>query len=196
MKQLQQDPWESDIPEKYKSGDIVRGTVTKLTTFGAFVELEDGLEGLLHISELSDKKISAPEEIVSIGDIVDVRVIRVEPQNRKIGLSLKPTIGLSPDSPQPRIAVRCDELPPEHAAEETSTDDKPEAGEASELTEKAPEPSAEVSEEAESAEAAPVADSAQAEQTPEAPVEQAETVELEDVVPDLPDAVEPAAEVS
>lgn len=91
MKQLEQDPWETSIPEKYQAGNSTTGKVTKITNFGVFVELEDNLEGLLHISELSDKKIKTPEEIdkiVNVGDVVKVRILRVEKEERKIGLSL------------------------------------------------------------------------------------------------------------
>ncbi|MEK7483610.1 MAG: 30S ribosomal protein S1, partial [Planctomycetota bacterium] len=97
MKQLEQDPWESVIPEKYQPGKVTHGKVTKITNFGIFVELEDNLEGLLHISELSDKKIKTPEEIekiVNVGDMVNVRILRVEKEERKIGLSLVKEISL------------------------------------------------------------------------------------------------------
>jgi len=78
LKQMQDDPWTTDIPSRYKSGQIVSGTVTKLTNFGVFVGLEDGLEGLLHISELSDEKIENAEEIVKVGDPIEVKILRVE----------------------------------------------------------------------------------------------------------------------
>ena len=110
LKQLETDPWKTTIPERYQSGDLVRGRVTKLTSFGAFVELQDGLEGLLHISELSEKKIPSPEEIVDVGDVVDVRVIRVDTESRKIGLSLRTEGPLEGEEEQPRIVVRSDEL--------------------------------------------------------------------------------------
>ncbi len=110
LKQLEADPWKTDIPARYHAGDIVRGIITKLTSFGAFVELEDGLEGLLHISELSEKKIPSPEEIVDVGDVVDVRVIRVDPDSRKIGLSLRTEGPIEDEEEQPRIVVRSDEL--------------------------------------------------------------------------------------
>ena len=89
LKQMQDDPWTTDIPSRYKSGQIVSGTVTKLTNFGVFVGLEDGLEGLLHISELSDEKIENAEEIVKVGDPIEVKILRVDPDDRKIGLSRK-----------------------------------------------------------------------------------------------------------
>jgi small subunit ribosomal protein S1 len=87
MKQLDDDPWNTSIPEKYKPGQLVSGKVTKITNFGVFVGLEDNLEGLLHISELSDNKIENPEEIVKVGDEIEVKVLRVDSDERKIGLS-------------------------------------------------------------------------------------------------------------
>ena len=89
LKQMGNDPWETDIPSRFKPGQKVEGTVTKLTNFGVFVELEPGLEGLLHISELSEDKIESPEEVVKVGDKIDVKVLRVDAKDRKIGLSRK-----------------------------------------------------------------------------------------------------------
>ena len=89
MKQMQEDPWQNAIPEAYKPGMVVHGTVTKITNFGVFVELEDGLEGLLHISELADKKVDNPQDIVKPGEEVNVKILRVDLEDRKIGLSLK-----------------------------------------------------------------------------------------------------------
>ncbi len=87
LKQMATDPWEGDIPERYHPGDLKVGKVTKLTNFGVFVELEPGLEGLLHISELSDEKIESPEEVVKVGDEIEVKILRVDAKDRKIGLS-------------------------------------------------------------------------------------------------------------
>ncbi len=89
IKQMTEDPWARAIPEKYIPGQIVRGKVTKLTNFGVFVELEEDLEGLLHISELADHKIDNPQEVVKIGDEVEVKILRVDNDSRKIGLSLR-----------------------------------------------------------------------------------------------------------
>jgi small subunit ribosomal protein S1 len=89
LKQMASDPWEGDIPGRYHPGDVKTGKVTKLTNFGVFVELEAGLEGLLHISELADHKVESPEEVVKVGDEIEVKVLRVEPKDRKIGLSRK-----------------------------------------------------------------------------------------------------------
>jgi small subunit ribosomal protein S1 len=87
LKQLSQDPWMDQIPGNYHVGDLLSGYVTKITNFGAFVRLEEDLEGLLHVSELSDHKISSPEEVVKPGQKIEVRVIRVDTEERKIGLS-------------------------------------------------------------------------------------------------------------
>ena len=88
LKQTQPDPWE-EVPEKYKVGSVVRGKVVNLTSFGAFTKLEEGIEGLIHISELADRRIEKPEEIVSVGDELDLKVINLSPKDRRIGLSLK-----------------------------------------------------------------------------------------------------------
>jgi len=89
FKQLDDDPWATDIPAKYQPGQVINGAVTKITNFGVFVGLEDGLEGLLHISELADHKVENPEEIVKVGDELEVKILRVDTEERKIGLSRK-----------------------------------------------------------------------------------------------------------
>ncbi len=93
IKQLKSDPWETDIPEKYKTGQIVKGKVTKLTNFGVFVELEPGLEGLLHVSELADHKVAGPEEVVKVGDEIECKVIGLDIEERKIKLSRRQLSG-------------------------------------------------------------------------------------------------------
>jgi len=89
IKQLTEDPWARAIPTKYIAGQIIKGKVTKLTNFGAFVELEPELEGLLHISELADHKIDKPGDIVKLDDEVEVKILKVDTEARKIGLSLR-----------------------------------------------------------------------------------------------------------
>ncbi len=89
MKQMADDPWATDIPGKYQPGQIVKGPVTKITNFGVFVGLENGLEGLLHISELADHKVENPEDVVKVGEVIEVKVLRVDADERKIGLSRK-----------------------------------------------------------------------------------------------------------
>ena len=99
-KQLSEDPWVEAIPSAYRPGMIVKGTITKITNFGVFVELEEGLEGLLHISELSDQKVENPLDVVKPGQEVDVKILRVDTSDRKIGLSLKRAqwgAGIDPD---------------------------------------------------------------------------------------------------
>jgi small subunit ribosomal protein S1 len=89
LKQMEEDPWVSVIPVQYRPGQVVKGHVTKIANFGVFVELAPGLEGLLHISEISDQKIEKPEDIVKVGQEIDVKILRVDSEERKIGLSLK-----------------------------------------------------------------------------------------------------------
>src|SRR5215212_7176262 len=89
LKQMTEDPWVNVIPEQYRPGMVVHGQVTKIANFGVFVELEPGLEGLLHISEISDQKIEKPEDAVKVGQDVEVKILRVDSDERKIGLSLK-----------------------------------------------------------------------------------------------------------
>jgi small subunit ribosomal protein S1 len=89
LKQMAADPWAGDIPARYHVGDVKKGKVTKLTNFGVFVELEPGLEGLVHISELADHNVESPEEVVKLGDEIEVRILRVDPAERKVGLSCK-----------------------------------------------------------------------------------------------------------
>ncbi len=89
LKQIQQDPWQSSVPEKYRVGMDVQGKVIRLTDFGAFVELEDGVEGLLHVSELSHERVNKPEDVVQVGQELSLKVIKLDPEERKIGLSLR-----------------------------------------------------------------------------------------------------------
>ena len=91
LKQTQPDPWD-EVPEKYKVGSVVRGKVVNLTSFGAFTKLEEGIDGLIHISEIADRRIERPEEVVKVGDELDVKVINLDPKGRRIGLSLKAAI--------------------------------------------------------------------------------------------------------
>jgi small subunit ribosomal protein S1 len=89
LKQLETDPWQETIPAKYQAGQLIIGKVTKITNFGVFVGLEDGLEGLLHISELADHKVENAEDVVKVGDEIEVKILRVDTDERKIGLSRK-----------------------------------------------------------------------------------------------------------
>ncbi|BBM81737.1 30S ribosomal protein S1 [Candidatus Uabimicrobium amorphum] len=129
MKQLHSDPWQDEILGKYKVDDTVSGKVTKLTNFGVFVELETDLEGLLHISELTDKKIKSPNEVVKVGDVVEVKILRVDEKERKIGLSL--------------VKAQSDEEDAESGAEEEAQDSGAENTEATNEAEESSEAASE-----------------------------------------------------
>ena len=88
LRRLQPEPWET-IQDRHSIGDVVDATVTKLTNFGAFARVEDSIEGLIHISELSARMINHPREVVREGDDVRVKILRIEPERRRLGLSLK-----------------------------------------------------------------------------------------------------------
>src|SRR6187402_2559750 len=88
MKQLATDPW-SDIDSFFKIGDVVKGTVTKITSFGAFVELKDGIDGLVHISQISEDHVEKVKDIIKVGEEIEARVIKVDKVERRIGLSIK-----------------------------------------------------------------------------------------------------------
>ena len=89
MKQMSEDPWITEIPEKLKKGVVVDGKVTKITNFGVFVEILNGLEGLLHISEMDEKPVESPELALQVGQEIKVKVLNVDLETRKIGLSMK-----------------------------------------------------------------------------------------------------------
>ncbi|WP_420541943.1 30S ribosomal protein S1 [Rubrobacter calidifluminis] len=89
LKQTRKDPWQ-EVVEQVKVGQTIHGRVTKLVSFGAFVEVAEGVEGLIHISELADHHVETPGEIVRSGDEVDARVIDVDPKRRRLSLSLRP----------------------------------------------------------------------------------------------------------
>ena len=88
IKQLQDDPWKS-VAERYNVGKEITGTVTNLTDFGVFVELEEGIEGLVHVSEISKEKIKTPVGMFNIGDVITARVMNINSDERRIGLSIK-----------------------------------------------------------------------------------------------------------
>ena len=133
LKQTQPDPW-GEVPEKYKVGSTVRGTIVNLTSFGAFTKLEEGIEGLIHISELADRRIEKPEEVVSVGDELDLKVINLFPKDRRIGLSLKALIAEQeraavPEEEQPTKNERRSEQPSRPRRERASRRQTPAHGE-------------------------------------------------------------------
>jgi len=97
LKQTQSDPWQQ-VLDSYSEGDVVEGKVTKVVTFGAFVEIMPGVEGLVHISELAQHHVENPREVVSQGDQVEAKIIEVDAERRRLSLSLKRVEG---DGPTP-----------------------------------------------------------------------------------------------
>src|SRR6266516_1226607 len=100
LKQTQSDPWQQ-VLESYHEGDVVEGRVTKVVTFGAFVEILPGVEGLVHISELAQHHVENPREVVSQGDTVNVRILEVDAERRRLSLSLKRVEDGMPVQPKP-----------------------------------------------------------------------------------------------
>ena len=88
LRRTQPEPW-ATAAERYPVGSLVTGKIARLTTFGAFLRLDDGIEGLIHVSELSDRHVAHPRNVVSEGDVVTARVLRVEVDRRRLGLSLR-----------------------------------------------------------------------------------------------------------
>ena len=88
IKQLAPDPWK-DVARRYRKGDVVVGKVTNVTDFGAFVELEEGIEGLVHVSEISREKVEKPSDVLKVGDTLSAVVLHIDPHDRRIGLSIK-----------------------------------------------------------------------------------------------------------
>ncbi len=88
LKQTTEDPWRT-LVKKYPLGRIVEGTVTKIVTFGAFVDLGEGVEGLVHISEMANKHVERPEQVCAVGDVVNVQIMEIDLDRRRISLSMK-----------------------------------------------------------------------------------------------------------
>ena len=88
LRQLQDDPWKSRI-DKFQVGQLIEGKITRLTKFGAFAQLEGDIEGLIHVSEISDQRVEHPKEELKEGDVVILRIIRIEADRRRIGLSMR-----------------------------------------------------------------------------------------------------------
>jgi small subunit ribosomal protein S1 len=88
MKQLANDPWD-EIDTHFKIGDLVTGSVSKVTSYGAFVELKEGIDGLVHISQISEERIEKVKDVLNAGDDIKARVIKIDRDERRIGLSIK-----------------------------------------------------------------------------------------------------------
>ncbi len=88
IKRTQEEPWET-VGDRYQLGEVVQGTITQLASFGAFARLEDGVEGLIHVSEMGDDRVQHPRDVVQEGDQMQMRIIRIDPVRKRIGLSLR-----------------------------------------------------------------------------------------------------------
>jgi small subunit ribosomal protein S1 len=121
IKQLEADPWEN-IPDQYPIGKVVTGTIIKVTGFGAFAEFDDGLEGLIHVSQLSSEKVTHPEKVVNVGDEITAKVIKVDTTSKKIGLSIKAFKENLDPSQIDLEEVQLD-IPSEDEEEETKTEE-------------------------------------------------------------------------
>jgi small subunit ribosomal protein S1 len=88
IKQLTPDPWK-EVAYRYRKGEVVTGKITNLTDFGAFVELEEGIEGLIHVSEISREKVDKPSDVLKVGETVTAMILHIDPAERRIGLSMK-----------------------------------------------------------------------------------------------------------
>jgi len=140
LKQTQSDPWQQVI-DTYDQGDVVEGRVTKVVTFGAFIEVVPGVEGLVHISELAEHHVENPREVVTQGEAVKARIIEMDAERRRLSLSLK------------RVDGDQDEAPALGLSEEVFSEDAEEAPELE--AEEAPELEASAEPEVAAAEAAP-----------------------------------------
>ena len=181
LKQTQEDPWQR-VVDTYNVGDELEGKVTKVVTFGAFVEILDGVEGLVHISELATHHVENPREIIEPGDVVRVKVLEIDDERRRLSLSTKrvegqilPVGGRAPATPPPVEGEAGEEEVGEGEAAEVAAaegsgnlDDMPELGLSEDVFADAPPP------EAPADEAAPAAETAA---TEEAPAEDASPAE-------------------
>ena len=177
IRALLDDPWKSRL-EKYSVGQLVEGVITRLTKFGAFARLEGDIEGLIHISEISETRIEHPKEVLKEGEVVALRVIRIDPEQHRIGLSLRKVDSAAfADKDFKLLAKEIDQLEEEPAAVLDEMEEIP----TEELTEEAPPGPTEV-------EVEPVADMPVVVEEPEAEKEIEEAV-----VDEEPEAEEAAS---
>jgi small subunit ribosomal protein S1 len=181
IRQLQSDPWTRKV-DQLREGQLITGTITHLTKFGAFARIGEDLEGLIHVSELSENRVAHPKEVVKEGDEVTLRVIKIDPERRRIGLSLRKV-----DSPaysdldwKMALAEEIDEVKGESTETETEAEapapveaPEPEAPEASIETPEAEEPEVSVDTPVAEESEAPAVEEPEVEE-PVAPVEDSE----------------------
>jgi small subunit ribosomal protein S1 len=117
-KRIQPEPWET-MSDRYHLGQVVEGLITQLVPFGAFARIEEGIEGLIHISEMGDEHVQHPRSVVQEGDNVQVRIIRIDPVRKRMGLSLR----LQSDTPEETVDENEDEPPGEEGQADTVDND-------------------------------------------------------------------------
>ena len=160
LKQTQEDPWQR-VVSTYRSGDVLEGTVTKVVSFGAFVEILDGVEGLVHISELADHHVENPSEVVELGAALNVKILEIDEERRRLSLSIKRVEGQNmllgglgaalaaasgPSEGEERERATAEAAPELELSEEVFSEDAPVEDIPAENTEVAPEVEAEVAE--------------------------------------------------
>src|SRR5439155_1168362 len=119
LKATQEDPWK-EFERKYRAGEVISGQVTKLVPFGAFVRVAQGIEGLVHISELSDSHVESPEQVINVGDQVQVKVVDVDVPRRRVSLSMRQVAEGEVPLPEPEIEAESTEELVEEVAPEPS----------------------------------------------------------------------------
>ncbi|GBE57923.1 30S ribosomal protein S1 [bacterium BMS3Abin01] len=126
LKQTQEDPWQG-LMDTYQVGDVLTGKVTKLVSFGTFVQVLDGIEGLVHISELADHHVEKPEEVVSVGDEIEVKVIEIDTDRRRLSLSIKRLQEDMGEREEAESEGAEEDAEPEAADESVTAEEPPEA---------------------------------------------------------------------
>src|SRR3990170_4601426 len=135
LKQTQEDPWRKAI-SKYSEGEIVEGRVLRLVPFGAFVQIEDNVEGLIHISELSEERLEDPQEAVRVGDEIKVKIIEIDLEKRRLSLSLKKALAPKEKPAEKEAKAPAEKVEAKPAAKEEAQEAKPEKAEAKAAAEK------------------------------------------------------------
>ena len=124
LRQLQEDPWKSRI-EKFQVGQLIEGKITRLTKFGAFARIGDDIEGLIHVSEISDQRVEHPKEELNEGDVVNLRIIRIEADRRRIGLSMRKVDSAAYVDKDMKALAQALEASDEPEVEETPAEEAP-----------------------------------------------------------------------
>jgi small subunit ribosomal protein S1 len=126
IKRTQNEPW-TTVSERYHLGQTVEGTITQLASFGAFARIEDGVEGLIHVSEMGDGRAQHPREVVQEGQQIQARIIRIDPQRKRMGLSMRQaTEGEAPPEEHEASEAPPEEHEPSEAPEEREASEAPE----------------------------------------------------------------------